>query len=389
MQTRTIAWGCLLALLSLYYNAHCWAEPFAENVVEQQVQKETDKKKEAIADPARTEFSDSIKALTPAWIQDLILKERESFIRAKEKTPIRIVDHIALTDEERTAVQKSLKQYFKDLYSAQLKFSLATMHGKTFTETKAELTRIYFPDNGESFAQQFREKISLTAPEKLSQYTWLSFRFFRDPFDRVWIYTPQTKRSRPIAPQLRNESLFFSALGADDLLGFSGNTNRVEVTFGGAEIMLVPITYEFYSHSKVGSCAVYTAPERKTEQHTVTPPKSELVARETVSAALVHQDPFNNYGKISLILDRATKLPIYKKIEARNGTVLARSMAALGAVTSQATLLPSWIYAQRGEHLNSLLEYERITLCTENQFQLDPAELDPIKLEGAATPPSQ
>jgi hypothetical protein len=388
MQTRTIAWGCFFALMSLYHTVDTWAEPFAENVVEQQVQKETDKKKEAIADPARTEFSDSIKALTPAWIQELILKERESFIRAKEKTPTRIVDHIALTEEERTAIQKSLKQYFKDLYSAQLKFSLATMHGKTFTETKAELTRIYFPDNGESFAQQFREKISITAPEKLSPYTWLSFRFFRDPFDRVWIYTPQTKRSRPIAPQLRNESLFFSALGADDLVGFSGNINRVEVTFGAVETMLVPMTNDFYTYSKVGSCAVYTAPERKSEQHAVTPPKSELVPRETISVALVHQDPFNNYGKIALILDRNTKLPIYKKIEARNGTVLARSIAALGTVTSDATILPSWIYGQRGEHSTSLLEHERMTLCSENQFQLEAAEFDPSRLE-ITTPPAQ
>jgi hypothetical protein len=364
------------------------AEPFAEKVVEQQVEKETTKKKEEIVDPAITEFTEGIRALTPKWIQEVILKNRGSFIRSQEKNPTLNLSPKEISEDERLAIIRSLKQQTEGLFSTQLKFNLETLRGKLYSKTSNELTRIYFPQSEDDLSQQFREKISISSPDTLSRYTWLTFRFFKNPFDRVWIYSPKGKKSRPIAPQLRSESLFFSALSADDLFGFSGNLNNVEVTFGAVETQLIPIKKGAFSLSKVGSCNIFLKHQsppldgKETSLPTnITIPSTELTSRETIAISLVHQDPFNNYGKVSLILDRQSRIPVYKKTELRNGELLSLSINALASIEKDSKEVSIWTYGQHTEKASSLIEYQEYTVCSENQFQLEIGDFDPARLE--------
>ena len=368
----------ILTLALCAHSITALSEPFAEKVVEQQVEKATTQKKEDIIDPAITEYAAGIKVLTPKWIQELLLKNRNSFRRISEKEK-KIAEEAPLSDDEKTAIIDTLNSKNSGLYSAQVAFTLRTQREKLDITSKHELTRIYLPTSEETLSQQYREKITTTHPDTLNGYTWLTFRFVREIFDRVWIFNPKTKKPRPVAPQLRSESLFFSALSADDLYGFSGNLKNIEVTFGAPELSLVPTQKTTFETSMVGSCHVYQNKSSSTEKDNSLPPQVNLELRPTVTLSLVHQDPFNNYGKILLTIDRASKLPVYKKVEARNGDELAVSVSALALGDANSEIETAWVYGERGQ-THSLLRYEQYTFCKENQFQLEPSEFDPGRL---------
>ena len=342
-------------------------------VVETQVSATKDEKDLKITDPAESTLAESIKELTPEWVHPFFKEHNVQFSRPPESGGV--LNAITPLDAaEKAKLISLLKNRIPNIKTAEVDIGLLAVSEKKTFSLDARIKRIYFSKNDGPLAQAFREKIVVTAPATLAPYSWLSFRFYTEPFDRAWIYSPQTKKTRPISPLLRSESLFHSAFAADDIFGFSENTIQLEPTVSEAAIRLVPIANATGAPTElVGPCETLTGPEiEKKEVPALVIPPTSLVPKETVSIAFVNKDPFGNYGKITVIVDRETGTPIFKLVESREGKTL-RTVVNTG----------SWTWAKDREDHQALVTYKKSVLCKENQYQWDAADFDPSRLGSA------
>ena len=191
---------------------------------------------------------------------------------------------------------------------------------------------------------------------------------------------------------MRSESLFFSGLSADDIFGSSENLNQLVPTFEDVKINYVPMSVAQISESADSDCVTYaklpstgatlatngSAGDHDSAADSI---KSNLFARPTVSVSLLNKDPFSNYGKISVVIDRQTGAVVYKKIWNRDGTDKGTVINGLYQSTNPKAVVPAWTYRENKSGSVSTVYYHRIEVCNKaSKNNWDLTEFDPGKL---------
>ena len=206
------------------------------------------------------------------------------------------------------------------LNKIELPFRLFIFDSKgSSSKIDAALRRQYFTKSDQKYSQQFREALEIKKPESLSNYRWITFRFFDENPDRVWIKSAMLKKSRPVSWYLRSEPLFYSAIMANDMFGLSDKLSDFETVIE-PDLLTIP--------SAISGLDSLAPPVDSLSSEAMIP-SFTVSARQAVSAQLTSKDPFAKVGQIKMLIDRATGIPLYKAILNRKGDVISLLVQAL------------------------------------------------------------
>lgn len=185
-------------------------------------------------------------------------------------------------------------------------FSIRYNEGsKTTASAQGTLLRLYpaLVDPKFSKEQLFREKVTLTNPPSIAPYSWLTFRMIGSGEDLVWLYSPIVKKERQIVSSLRDESIFFSELSANDLFTFSGKPQWYNPRIVGYGDYYAPLSINTtISDSSGQDCFITSA-----NNSDVT-----FFKRQMWKLELTSKDPYSKVGKVILYVDAESSLPLYK-----------------------------------------------------------------------------
>jgi hypothetical protein len=253
----------------------------------------------------------------PTW-----LKSSYFFTKHKQLLESSFVkkDKNLKADETALKILNNYQANISTLSKIELPFRLFIFDAKgSSSKIDAVLRRQYFAQSDQKYSQQFREALEIKKPESLSNYRWVTFRFFDENPDRVWIKSAMLKKSRPVSWYLRSEPLFYSAIIANDILGLSDKLSDFETVI---EPNLVTIPAAISGLDSLAPPVDSLSSEGMIPSFTVS-------VRQAVSAQLTSKDPFAKVGQIKILIDRATGVPLYKAILNRKGDVISLLVQAL------------------------------------------------------------
>ena len=298
-----------------------------------------------------------------------------------------------------------------DLVTLSSDATLATLGGSLSRVYPALVTSEIPP------SQLFRERIAITAPSEISPFIWLTFRFFSDEEDMVWVYSSALQRARQIAGANRSDALANSTMSADDIYTWSGKPELADATLLGITTILAPVAdLEITEASPVspadaaapspgGSCwqvnggetrtrALFNFENRRFPQALGwIPSGATFVPRKVWRIEITNRDPFSSYGRQVLYLDYDLLLPLYKIVYDKAGNYWKTVITAFGiAATPDGSKTFAYgaytVVEDRMSKASSMIVFPKIVFCNNFTPSLQLSDFDPQKLGGAGKAPT-
>ncbi len=229
---------------------------------------------------------------------------------------------------------------------------IAALAGGERTRYTADWERILPPVGAaQQIPQLFRERLRLVEPAVLVGMEWLTFRFLGDEEDLLWAHSLAINKTRQLTGSNRADPLLTSGLALDDLLGWNGKVELVQPVMLGTINQVAPFwpflvpmerdaatgctkvrpTNEVLQRSD-GLWNVHT--RRFPDGAAWLPTAAVYVPREMYVIELQPRDPYAEYGRQVLYVDRASQLPVYKMVYDRGGNLWKVIVSAWGLATS-------------------------------------------------------
>ena len=234
--------------------------------------------------------------------------------------------------------------------------------------------------------QLFRERIEYTLPEGIAGLAWLTFRFFGDEEDSLWLYSPAIRKVRQLTGSNRSDSMLRSGVSPDDLLLWSGKVELVEPRLDKIVEAFVPfpeLNVTGALETKSGCFAVQPEEyvdllpaKRGSQMARAAEAEAQLwlsgrfvfVPRTMWRLELAAKDPYSLYGRQVLYVDRASMLPVYKFVYDRSGHLWKTVIGSFGlAATSNQALRFPWpstvVIVNHREEETSIVTTVRAGVC--------------------------
>lgn len=240
----------------------------------------------------------------------------------------------------------------------EIPFTLISFLKSKTIQIEATIKRLSFADTSQDLSQKFREIIQITSPSSLQHYKWTTFRFYRQTSDRVWITSGNIKQPRPISPWIRSESLFYSAFSADDLIGNSALLDNFDITVA-PNLVFIP--------------ELKSPPSIKADSLNLENPTPSFSVEEKASYLItaVNKDPFAKIGKLEILVDSKTLIPLYKGAFDRLGKQLS---LLVNAITDSNEI--SWSYKETQSGISTVMYGPKIIHSLD---EWSPAMFDPYE----------
>ena len=268
-------------------------------------------------------------------------------------------------------------------------------------ELQGEIERLYnwrlvVEDKSSQF---FREVVTLKKPAILENYTWLTYRFFGQEEDMVWVYSPAIKNSRELTGSNRSDE-YAGVVALDDFFLWSGKLENVE----GSDIKEVEILTPFATNTLAslqtndGSCYsikdTFSFSELQTRWNygsrkyaqgaSWLPTDAVYTLRKSYKIDLFSKDPFSQYGRQTLYADAESMLPVYKFVYDRSGKLWKTLIMFYGFAKDKKDLqvpYPSqMLIVDDKKSTVAMFDYFGSNYCTDFPAKYDLTKFDPRKI---------
>lgn len=249
-------------------------------------------------------------------------------------------------------------------------------------------TRIGAPIGG----QLFRERVQLTAPEPLSGFVWLTYRFIGDNEDALWMYSPAIDSIRRLVGSMRGDSLIPVVIALDDIFTWSGKVEALQADSVSAIEALVPYPSLRLAESAEVSSGCLTVQDRFSLSDSAfgrwnfqvrrysggawLPTELMYVPRKAWRIALGQKDPYALPGRQVVYVEKDSNLPwlrvVYDQAGVRWKTIWSAFGLALSPDRLRRFAYPSVtvVYDHKAKEA-ALIDYAGYTMCE----KIDPEPL--------------
>lgn len=195
--------------------------------------------------------------------------------------------------------------------------------------------------------QLFRDRFSVQAPEALRGITLLTYRFLGADEDLIWAYSPAIAKSRQLAGASHSDSILELPYSLSDIALWSGKQELSEPTLELTQEALVPVAGVDLLAAAPSGAGCFEQQDMNTRSGAELAPRwategrsawgifsalSYFVPRQVVRIELESRDPFSEYGRQVLTVDRELQVPLLKLVYDRSGHPWKLVMGALGLV---------------------------------------------------------
>ncbi len=283
--------------------------------------------------------------------------------------------------------------------------------GKIRGRVAADFSRVYVPTMNpqDKTGQVFREVFKIYEPRPVSKFAFLTFRFFGDEEDMLWLFSPAINKTRQLTGSNRSDSLLRSSVSLDDFFLWSGKPELVDASFDRTMQVLAPYAAlnsvhleegvpekGCYSvqHQEVAAVGEgeprwrFERGERLTDLLQF-PAEAIFVLRELWRIELISRDPFSLYGRQVLYVDPVSMLPVYKVVFDLSGRLWKIVVGGFGlAISDDGTRrvpYPAFTaVADLIANQTSIIDYKKVVYCDDFVDGIQMTDFDPGKLGGEA-----
>ncbi|MCB0311205.1 MAG: outer membrane lipoprotein-sorting protein [Bdellovibrionales bacterium] len=272
-------------------------------------------------------------------------------------------------------------------------------------EFRGQLARVY-PHSlsaSDKTSQVFRELIRFESPSFLKDLSWLTFRFFGDEEDVLWVYSPAIRAVRELTGSNRSDAMVRSVVSPDDFLVWSGKPELVEAVFDQEALLFAP-----YVSTKLltwkpteGDCATFTLKEQipQLAEHGLwnfensrwphaagwLPSAAFFVPRQLLRLELAPKDPYSLYGRQIIYVDKEAILPVYKFVYNRAGKLWKTVMGSFVFLASpdrkERVAFPAFnIVVDHTSSQTFVIEFDSTSYCSSSVAGLEIGSFDPKQL---------
>lgn len=301
-------------------------------------------------------------------------------------------------------------------------FSLRSIvQGKVNLSLGGTLSRVYpnSIDPGIPGAQLFRERLTFTEPSGIRTLAWLTFRFLGADEDMLWIYSPAIMRERQLTGSNRSDGIMTTVLALDDLFTWSGKIESLDANVIGNITALVPFssispaiatavslegqgegsTPACYQVAPISTNAGKVLPRwnidsrRFPQAASWLPSASVFIPRDLWRIEIGNKDPYSQYGRQVLYVDKETMTAPYKVVYNRNGDQwkLVISAFGLAKLPESSFALPYNAYTIVEDRISkdaAIFEPTKTTYCDSFTKNMKLSDFDPRKLGPSDESPS-
>jgi len=361
--------------------------------------------------------------LDDEWVRNSLQPEKELFaanslarpqIAARRGYVYGVKAQIAEESDASRAAQKILWNVVSTLWGQKIldiDFSLSWLRDNQAAEKlSGGLRRVYTASLGslDKTGQVFREIVRFKGPAAIAGLAFLTFRFFGEDEDVVWLYSPAIKKSRELTGSNRSDSILRSALSLDDFFTWSGKPEAVQpvlersvialVAFGSLEISQAviaadnPVCLDVKGQFKSAAQSAAFGTSRwgvvgkdDPSLQILFPAGTIFVPRELWQLELTSQDPFSLYGRQILYVDSEMMLPVYKVVFNRAGNLWKIVISSFGLAVTADNLrkAPFPLFTLVVDVLTReslLLDYSRVRYCSALHETIKLSDFDPRRL---------
>lgn len=284
-------------------------------------------------------------------------------------------------------------------------FVLIDLATTAVRQFKARLRRVYprAVSAADQTAQLWREKLSLLSPAAARGHTWLTFRFFGEDDDLLWVFSPAISKTRQLSGANRSDGFVGSAISPDDFFTWSGRPEGVRVVSVRSQKLLFPfLDSAGRSASKVSGCRIYNLALKPPalnfsvasfDRSEMVQPLAELLAgfpallREVQVVELSQVDPYSLYGRQLLYIDRDTNLPLAKTVFDRAGRPWKSVITVWGVGVRTGTLSDYFpavtLVFDRVASTWLIAQFESVSYCSSYDQESELAKFDPSQLNNS------